>query len=107
MTELSSLGYQCEQFGNDALLVRSIPAALVERQPLRVLNDTLDRARPSTRARPTGDSSSRCRLACHSAVRAGDTLEPAEMQTLVQQLGEDGDLRRLRPRAAHGDPDEP
>jgi DNA mismatch repair protein MutL len=99
VSELSTLGYECEQFGDDALLVRSIPAALVERQPLRVLSDTLEELGRRPRATDWRQLIA-VRLACHSAVRAGDTLEPAEMQSLVQQLGE----AEICGACAHGRP---
>jgi DNA mismatch repair protein MutL len=99
VSELTSLGYQCERFGDDTLLVRSIPAALVERQPIRVLGDTLEEL--SRRPRATDwQHLIAVRLACHSAVRAGDTLDPEEMQALVQQLGE----AEICGACAHGRP---
>jgi DNA mismatch repair protein MutL len=99
VSELGSLGYECEPFGNDALLVRSIPAALVERQPLRVLGDTLEELSRRPRATDWRQLIA-VRLACHSAVRAGDALEPTEMQALVQQLGE----AEICGACAHGRP---
>jgi DNA mismatch repair protein MutL len=99
VSELTALGYECEPFGDDALLVRSIPAALVERQPLRVLGDTLEELSHRPRATDWRQLIA-VRLACHSAVRAGDTLDPAEMQALVQQLGE----AEICGACAHGRP---
>jgi DNA mismatch repair protein MutL len=99
VSELSALGYECEQFGDDALLVRSIPAALVERQPLRVLTDTLEELSHRSRATDWRKLIA-VRLACHSAVRAGDALDPVEMQALVQELGE----AEICGACAHGRP---
>ncbi|MFN0069992.1 MAG: DNA mismatch repair endonuclease MutL [Chloroflexota bacterium] len=97
--ELQQLGYECELFGGDALLVRSIPAALIERQALRVLSDTLDELASRSRATDWRQLIA-VRLACHSAVRAGDALDPVEMQALVQQLGE----AEICGACAHGRP---
>lgn len=97
--ELRSLGYECETFGSDALLVRSIPAALVERQPLKVLADTLEELASRPRALDWRQLIA-VRLACHSAVRAGDDLDPVEMQALVRQIGE----AEICGACAHGRP---
>ena len=104
-SELGSLGYECEQFGNDALLVRHSGGAL-ERQPLRVLGDTLEELSRRPRATDWRQLIA-VRLACHSAVRAGDTLEPTGDASAGSAARRSGDLWRLRPRSAHGDPDEP
>jgi DNA mismatch repair protein MutL len=84
---LQGTGFEVEPFGDDALLVRAVPAALSGRNALdvllRALNALADEA-------PTTDWRERLAIlfACHSAVRAGDVLSAEEMAALVEQLGE-------------------
>jgi DNA mismatch repair protein MutL len=96
---LDGIGFEVEAFGNDALLVRAVPAALADRNALdvllRALNELADEA-------PTTDWRERLAIlfACHSAVRAGDVLSPDEMAALVEQLGE----AELCQACSHGRP---
>jgi DNA mismatch repair protein MutL len=96
---LRGTGFDVEAFGDDALLVRAVPAALAERNALDVLlravNELADEA-------PTTDWRERLAIlfACHSAVRAGDVLSPDEMAGLVDQLGE----AELCQACSHGRP---
>ena len=77
---LSSLGFEVEAFGPRAARVMAAPAetppARIEAAFLEVLaglrNRSLDEALAS--------------LACHSAVRFGDPLEPAEQRRLIEEL---------------------
>jgi DNA mismatch repair protein MutL len=96
---LQGTGFEVEAFGDDALLVRAVPAALAERNALdvllRALNELADEA-------PTTHWRERLAIlfACHSAVRAGDALSTEEMAALVEQLGE----AQLCQACSHGRP---
>jgi DNA mismatch repair protein MutL len=96
---LQGTGFEVEAFGDDALLVRAVPAVLAERNALdvllRALNELADEA-------PTTDWRERLAIlfACHSAVRAGDALSTEEMAALVEQLGE----AELCQACSHGRP---
>jgi DNA mismatch repair protein MutL len=97
--ELSALGFAAEAFGEGAILLRAVPAgtppdraatliAALE-EGLEGLDDVEERRRAMLAT-----------VACHSAIRAGQVLDPREMRALI------GDLERTRvPTAcAHGRP---
>jgi DNA mismatch repair protein MutL len=83
---LGELGFQAEPFGADVALVRAIPAMLpghgqaIERALVEVLDSLA-----------TGDEErwlehSLVRLVCHSAVRAGETLDLSLMREILREL---------------------
>ena len=78
-------GFAFETFGERSYILRSVPASLAERSPSQTFLDILD-----SLAEGDGDESWETRIAssiaCHSAVRAGDTLEQDQMEELVRLL---------------------
>ena len=84
---LTAIGFDAEPFGERTLLVRAVPAALAERDPLARLKETLAALAEEG---PPADWRERLAIlfACHNAVRAGDSLSPEEMSTLLDRLGE-------------------
>jgi DNA mismatch repair protein MutL len=105
--DLARLGFAVEPFGPRQVLVRGVPGLLADRQPQRVLQDTL--VTLATGAHTDGlvieqHASWAERLAlvlaCKSAVRAGDTLAQPEMDGLLRRLGE----ATLCRTCAHGRP---
>jgi DNA mismatch repair protein MutL len=98
---MAELGFELEPFGEQAVLVRAVPAIYAEsrRDVGRDLAEILDTV-------THGNQPARWReemaitLACHSAVRAGQTLSLDEMRALINSLE-----RCQYPRAcAHGRP---
>jgi DNA mismatch repair protein MutL len=79
--------FEVEAFGEAALLVRAVPAALAGRDPLDVLSQALASLADEA---PPADWRERLAIlfACHSATRAGDRLSTEEMTGLLDQLGE-------------------
>ncbi len=103
--ELAALGFEIEPFGPRQVLVRGVPGVLVDRQPQRVLQDTLVTLATNTHGLVIEHHASWAErlatvLACRSAVRAGDTLALAEMEALLRRLGEAALCRTC----AHGRP---
>ena len=87
--ELYDLGFELEAFGTGSLLVRSIPHLLSGRDPaeavtnvLRQLEDGAD-THWAVEGRVHRLAAS---LACHSAVRAGQKINPPTMQEIVSGL---------------------
>lgn len=88
---LARLGFEVEVFGEDTLLFRAVPAEWGTKQLKPRLKNLIDRIL-------TLDTVENSVLldealfealaseACHSAIRAGDHLEPEEAKHLVQQL---------------------
>jgi len=77
---LAEFGFAVQPFGERAFLVKAVPAVLKERDWKALLNELLDSQ--------AGDRSENLlnRLACHSAIRAGQVLSENEMRELIRQL---------------------
>jgi DNA mismatch repair protein MutL len=104
-SDLSQLGFALEPFGPRQVLVRGVPGLLVDRQPQRVLQETLVTLATNTHGLVIEQHASWAErlatvLACKSAVRAGDILALAEMEALLKQLSE----ANLCRTCAHGRP---
>ena len=132
---LSSYGFEWEPFGDDAILLRAMPASLKESEVSQAFLEVLDEHSGSEidevalkgQAVPAGSSDSVAQesiggsdsiiasgadavdmrerriaatIACHSTVRAGQTLSLAEMESLLT-LFRDANFPRLCP---HGRP---
>jgi DNA mismatch repair protein MutL len=83
-TRLAGAGFEIEQFGPRALRVSAAPAEMpAARAPdaLRELLEVLADARHDGQSERLAAS-----LACHSAVRFGDQLDPAEQRRLLLEL---------------------
>jgi DNA mismatch repair protein MutL len=80
LEDLSKLGFSIENFGESTFLVRAIPAVISQREWSVMLKESLDTF--------SGDWSENLlnRLACHSAIRAGQVLNEDEMRELIRQL---------------------
>ncbi len=85
---LLELGFEFEEFGPSAYLLRSIPAALVGRDYETAVGDLIrDLAQwqaPSSLERARDELAAL--VACHGAIKAGTHLTHAEMQRLVDEL---------------------
>ncbi|MEO8287178.1 MAG: DNA mismatch repair endonuclease MutL [Chloroflexota bacterium] len=98
---MAELGFELESFGDHAMLVRAVPAIYSDSRKdvghdLLEILDTVMRGSHEARWR----EEMAITVACHSAIRAGQTLTLDEMRALIQQLE-----RCEYPRAcAHGRP---
>jgi DNA mismatch repair protein MutL len=103
--ELAALGLTVEPFGPRQVLVRAVPGLLAERDPSRVVQETLVTLATNSHGLVIEQHASWAErlalvLACKSAVRAGDTLAQPEMEALLRRLGE----ATLCRTCAHGRP---
>jgi DNA mismatch repair protein MutL len=84
---LAQIGFEIEPFGPQSFMVRSLPTPLARLDPGRALAeivDELDRGSEPLRERIEAQIVRRvCKTA---AIKAGQTLSPAEMEALIQQL---------------------
>jgi DNA mismatch repair protein MutL len=84
---LAEQGFSIEPFGGRTYLLRAAPSLLASQDAGRALVELLD-----TLAREESPADPRKRvaasLACHAAIRAGQTLGQDEMRELVKQLEE-------------------
>jgi DNA mismatch repair protein MutL len=81
---LSECGFSLDQFGERTYLLRSVPALLKSQDIARVLTEILDSLGEMQKSE--WQESIAASLACHGAVRAGQTLNLQEMEELVHQL---------------------
>ncbi|MBI4338239.1 MAG: DNA mismatch repair endonuclease MutL [Chloroflexi bacterium] len=82
---LARFGWQAEPFGEHALLVRAVPSVLAGRDAAQSLVDLLDTFRSET-ATGEGEARMAATIACHSAVRAGQSLSSQEMSEMLRLL---------------------
>ena len=82
--ELAESGFSIEPFGERTYLVRTVPALLHKRDWIGILRELLDSFPDGVH----GDwrESLAVSLACHGAVRAGQTLTGDEMRELIRRL---------------------
>ncbi|MGQ9586793.1 MAG: DNA mismatch repair endonuclease MutL [Thermoplasmata archaeon] len=82
---LRNAGFTVERFGRDSHALRSIPTVLGVAQGESALRNILgDLAHMSAQKRPGLDVI--WRVACHTAIRAGDPLSGGQMRQLVSEL---------------------
>jgi DNA mismatch repair protein MutL len=97
--ELGRLGFEIELFGEQSLVVRSVPVSLLGSDVPERLREILKELAEGG----AGDSwldSVAISVACHTSIRSGQSLSLTEMRELVQQLE-----RTDHPRACgHGRP---
>ncbi len=103
--DLRRLGFELEPFGPRQILVRAVPGVLAERQPQRVLVESLTAIATNSHGLVLEQHASWTErlsivLACKTAVRAGDVLAVPEMESLLRRLGE----ATLCRTCAHGRP---
>ena len=82
---LESYGFQIEDFGDKAYLLRSVPVILTTQDPGKSLVDVLDLVAFEGLVRQHEDILA-ASIACHSAIRAGKPLAETEMRALLEQL---------------------
>lgn len=84
---LADLGFDVEAFGDDEVVVRAVPSALSARSIDRVLQETHETLEAEG-AGPDWRERLATLLSCKTAIKAGQRLETAEMQSLLDQLDE-------------------
>jgi len=82
---LNELGFTIEPFGERTCLVRAVPTLLNGNNLNEAIRELLDEIGSEQDAQKR-DLKAAQSLACHGAIRAGQTLESSEMANLVKQL---------------------
>ncbi|MGD9116345.1 MAG: DNA mismatch repair endonuclease MutL [Dehalococcoidia bacterium] len=96
--DLAGFGFTIEPFGGKTFLVRAVPALLNDKDWGAMLRELLDAMAEGAKSDWT--EAVMATMACHSAVRAGQSLSESEMRELVRQL-EQADTPQVCP---HGRP---
>ncbi|MHB1295851.1 MAG: DNA mismatch repair endonuclease MutL [Anaerolineae bacterium] len=83
--DLAHYGFDITPFGGATFMVRRTPAGLPPQHVAEALGELVDALLRGGES-ASWDESMRITLACHTAVRAGQTLSQEEMRDLVRQL---------------------
>ena len=83
---LGQLGFQIETFGQDTWLIRALPGVLSHSSISRFFHELLASQRDPSLANSPAHYAVAASVACHSAVRAGQTLETREIDALLEAL---------------------
>lgn len=84
---LVGLGFQIEPFGPNTFLVRALPGIVARREPAQTLLDLIDELeREATPLQSKIEAKIITRVCKTAAIKAGQTLAPVEMETMIQQL---------------------
>ncbi len=88
LPELQAIGFELEPFGADSFLVRGVPAALKNHDPIQTLRDIVDELVELSVSKrlPVAREQVWITTACKLAVKAGDPLRMPEMQKLIEDL---------------------
>ncbi|MBM2837922.1 MAG: mismatch repair protein MutL [Deltaproteobacteria bacterium] len=85
---LSRTGLEVEHFGGDTFVIKSVPAALSDKNIRGLVRDIADELAHSGRTKSIDELMERLfsRMACHSAVEGGDYMDPREIAALLRDL---------------------
>lgn len=87
MEEITTWGFEIEDFGDGAVQVRGVPQGMQDRQIGAALLEIADHLTGQAGSTPNDwREQMLTTIACHSSVRAGQTLSHEEMRQLLQQL---------------------
>jgi DNA mismatch repair protein MutL len=87
-TTLADLGYQVERFGGGVFILRSIPAGLPAENEDALLRDILEGLADlgESGRLEKAEREIMIRTSCHGAIRAGENINPAQMEALVEKV---------------------
>jgi DNA mismatch repair protein MutL len=83
--ELIRFGFSLEPFGERAIIIRTVPAILYDKDWKAVLQELLE-SLTSEENNANWTERVAASMACHSAIRAGQILTENEMRELIKQL---------------------
>ena len=88
ISEVTAVGFELEAFGGESYAVRAVPAAIRNKDPLKILRDLVDELVEASVTRKLVPTREQIWItsACHMAVKAGDSLSIPEMEKLIVDL---------------------
>ena len=92
--QLRELGFEVEPFGGGTVAVKAVPGFFSGRELRPLLTEIAERAASSESPSDPQEALDFCRqrAACHAAIRAGQRLAIEQIQALLRQLDECGNL---------------
>ncbi len=86
--ELIGVGFELEPFGGESYVVRAVPAAIRNKNPLKILGDLVDELVETSISHKLVPTREQIWImsSCKMAVKAGDPLTIAEMEKLIADL---------------------
>ncbi len=86
--ELEAIGFELEPYGGGVVAVRAVPALLGDDDPARLVRDLAVDVADIGRSRQLAQAAEAvlARLACHSAVRVGQTLNGEQIRALLASM---------------------
>jgi DNA mismatch repair protein MutL len=86
--DLENLGFEVEPFGGTSVAVRAVPALLGDGDPATLVRDLAEELTEVGRSRRLTEAAESvlARLACHSAVRVGQSLTPDQIRALLTAM---------------------
>jgi len=87
-SDVAQLGFELDGFGGTTVAVRAVPALLGDSDPAALVRDLAEELTEVGRSRRVAQAAEAvlARLACHSAVRVGQTLGGAQIQALLAAM---------------------
>ena len=88
LVDLENLGFELEPFGGSSFAVRAVPALLGDGDPATLVRDLAEEITEVGRSRRLTEAAESvlARLACHSAVRVGQSLGPDQIRALLAAM---------------------
>jgi len=88
LDELIGVGFELEPFGGESYVVRAVPAAIRNKNPLKILGDLVDELVETSISHKLVPTREQIWImsSCKMAVKAGDPLTLAEMEKLIADL---------------------
>ena len=82
---LEALGFEIEPYGGGSFAIRAVPALLGDDDPGRLLRDVAEELAEVGRSRRVSEAAEAvlARLACHSAVRVGQSMRSEQIRALL------------------------
>jgi DNA mismatch repair protein MutL len=101
MEPLKEIGFEVESFGGDSFVIHSVPASLSRYAPDTLLRGLMETV-PEGETKPQWSilASLAKTAACHSAIRAGQRLQPETIHQLLKDL----DQTAVSSTCPHGRP---
>lgn len=82
------VGFVIDDFGNNSIIIRGVPILFGEPQAKSLFLEIIDGIDPADKRNPKTLIDRIIKIACSQAIKAGDRIDPMEVESLFQQLQE-------------------